>query len=138
MNQAVAPEATSAPLREDARVIGLIGFAHIVSHFFQLLLLMTVFFVVSGVGQILAGFGAGIAGPSRDLLVRAVTPQNATGRVYGFVYSGMDCGQALGPLLFGAVMDAHHPQWLFVLIGVFQALALCTAAGVGKKKQAAA
>src|SRR5205823_2347361 len=40
----------------------------------------------------LIGLGAGIAGPSRDLLVRASAPKNATGRVYGLVYSGLDIG----------------------------------------------
>ncbi|MGZ3159932.1 MAG: MFS transporter, partial [Burkholderiaceae bacterium] len=48
------------------------------------------------------GFGAGVAGPSRDLLIRAAAPKNATGRVYGVVYSGLDIGLASGPLLFGA------------------------------------
>jgi len=77
------------------------------------------------------GFGAGIAGPSRDLLIRAAAPKNATGRVYGVVYSGLDSGLAVGPLLFGALMDAHRPAWVFVMIGVFQVLALATAVGVG-------
>ena len=52
------------------------------------------------------GLGAGIAGPSRDLLVKRATPRNATGRVYGVVYSGLDIGQAIAPLVFGALMDA--------------------------------
>jgi MFS transporter, FSR family, fosmidomycin resistance protein len=77
------------------------------------------------------GFGAGIAGPSRDLLIRAAAPKNATGRVYGVVYSGLDTGLATGPLLFGALMDAGKPAWVFVLIGVFQTMALLTAIGVG-------
>lgn len=77
------------------------------------------------------GFGAGVAGPSRDLLIRAAAPKNATGRVYGVVYSGLDIGLAGAPLLFGALMDAHRPAWVFVFIGVFQALALFTAIGVG-------
>jgi FSR family fosmidomycin resistance protein-like MFS transporter len=77
------------------------------------------------------GFGAGVAGPSRDLLIRAAAPKNATGRVYGVVYSGLDIGLAAGPLLFGALMDAHHPSWVFVLIGVFQAMAILTALNVG-------
>ena len=47
------------------------------------------------------GLGAGIAAPSRDLLVKRSSPDNATGRVYGVVYSGLDIGQALAPLLFG-------------------------------------
>lgn len=79
----------------------------------------------------LVGFGAGIAGPSRDLLIRAAAPKNATGRVYGVVYSGLDIGLAVAPLLFGALMDARHPSLVFVCIGIFQALAICTAITVG-------
>jgi MFS family permease len=77
------------------------------------------------------GFGAGIAGPSRDLLIRAAAPRNATGRVYGVVYSGLDSGMTVAPLLFGALMDASLPAWVFVFIGVFQILAIFTAIGVG-------
>lgn len=77
------------------------------------------------------GFGSGIAGPSRDLLIRAAAPKNATGRVYGVVYSGLDLGLACAPLMFGAVMDAHHPAWIFICIGLFQMLAIMTAVNVG-------
>jgi MFS family permease len=79
----------------------------------------------------LIGFGAGIAGPSRDLLVRAAAPRGATGRVYGVVYSGLDVGMSIAPLLFGAMMDAHHPGWVFIAIGSFQVMALFTAMGLG-------
>jgi MFS family permease len=77
------------------------------------------------------GFTSGIAGPSRDLMIRAAAPPNATGRVFGVVYSGLDSGLSVGPLIFGALMDAHRPAWVFVLIGVFQAMAIATAVGVG-------
>jgi FSR family fosmidomycin resistance protein-like MFS transporter len=77
------------------------------------------------------GLGAGIAGPSRDLLIRAASPENATGRVYGVVYSGLDIGLAVSPALFGAIMDEHHPNWVFACIGLFQMLAIFTAIGVG-------
>jgi MFS family permease len=79
------------------------------------------------------GFGAGIAGPSRDLLVRAAAPRNATGRVYGVVYSGLDIGLSIAPLVFGALMDGNHPGWVFVMIGLFQVLALAAAVGVGAR-----
>ena len=79
----------------------------------------------------LIGFGAGIAGPSRDLLVRAAAPRGATGRVYGVVYSGLDVGMSIAPLLFGAMMDSNHPGWVFAAIGLFQAMALFTALGLG-------
>jgi MFS family permease len=86
------------------------------------------------------GFGAGVAGPSRDLLVRAASPSNATGRVYGVVYSGLDVGLSIAPVFFGALMDAGHPGWVFVMIGVFQVAALAAAIGVGERlpKRAAA
>ncbi|WP_227869628.1 MFS transporter [Undibacterium parvum] len=81
--------------------------------------------------MVVIGFCSGIAGPSRDLMIRAAAPSNATGRVYGVVYSGLDSGLACAPLLFGAVMDAHHPSWVFVCVGVFQVLAIMTAVNVG-------
>jgi MFS family permease len=79
----------------------------------------------------LVGFFSGIAGPSRDLMIRAAAPKNATGRVYGVVYSGLDAGLSVGPALFGLIMDAGHPGWLFAGIALFQALAIVTAVGVG-------
>jgi MFS family permease len=62
----------------------------------------------------LMGFVTGTAGPSRDLLVKRSTPDNATGRVYGVVYAGLDIGQAVAPLLIGTLMDqgAWRSVWL--------------------------
>jgi MFS family permease len=73
------------------------------------------------------GFASGIAGPSRDLLVKRSTPENATGRVFGIVYSGLDIGQAISPLIFGALMD--HQQYRGVWLGlVFMQAVLITSA----------
>jgi FSR family fosmidomycin resistance protein-like MFS transporter len=72
------------------------------------------------------------------LLIRAAAPKQATGRVFGVVYSGLDSGLALGPLLFGALMDAHQPSWVFACIALFQLLAIATAISVGGKGRAAA
>ena len=47
----------------------------------------------------LIGFAIGSTGPSRDLIVRNATPKGAAGRVYGFVYSGLDLGAMIGPVL---------------------------------------
>ncbi|MBC3935502.1 MFS transporter [Undibacterium sp. CY7W] len=82
------------------------------------------------------GFGSGVAGPSRDLMIRAAAPKNATGRVYGIVYSGLDSGLACSPLLFGAIMDRHQPALVFVLVCVFQMLAILTAVNVGARTRA--
>ena len=59
---------------------------------------------------VLIGFALGSTGPSRDLIVRAATPKGAAGRVYGFVYSGLDLGGIIGPVAFGVLLDHGHPR----------------------------
>jgi predicted MFS family arabinose efflux permease len=85
----------------------------------------------------LIGFFSGVAAPSRDLMIRAVAPKGAIGRVYGVVYSGLDSGLALGPLLFGVLMDAGHPGWLFIGIALLQLLAIGTAVDARGSKRGA-
>jgi predicted MFS family arabinose efflux permease len=72
----------------------------------------------------LAGFGTGLAGPSRDMLIKRAAPPGATGRVYGTVYSGLDLGFALAAPVFGALLDHGSPS------GVFAGAALALLAGV--------
>jgi FSR family fosmidomycin resistance protein-like MFS transporter len=83
----------------------------------------------------LIGFGVGVAGPSRDLLVRrAATAQfgaTAYGRVYGFVYSGLDIGLALAPLVFGPMLDAGRYGAPLVGVAGLQVAALLLAVVVG-------
>ena len=73
------------------------------------------------------GFASGIAGPSRDLLVKRSAPDNATGRVYGIVYSGLDIGQALAPLVFGGLMDRGDFQGVWAGVVAMQALLIASA-----------
>ncbi|MBX6323507.1 MAG: MFS transporter [Rhodospirillaceae bacterium] len=54
-----------------------------------------------------AGFQLGLTTPSRDMMVRAAAPAGATGRVFGFVYSGLDIGGAVAPLVIGVLLDHH-------------------------------
>ncbi len=68
------------------------------------------------------GFFIGLAGPARDFLIKKATPTNASGRVYGVIYSGLDIGQALSPLLFAWLMDAHHYKALFIGLAALQLL----------------
>ena len=82
------------------------------------------------------GFCTGLAGPSRDLLVRKSAMvrfgQHAYGRIYGFVYSGLDLGAAISPLGFGPLMDAGHYTAAFVVVAALQAGAVFTALGMGR------
>ncbi len=83
------------------------------------------------------GFASGIAAPSRDLLVKRSTPENASGRVYGVVYAGLDIGQAVSPLIFGALMD--HGQYRGVLLGLalMQAVLIASAFNVRRVRRTA-
>lgn len=79
----------------------------------------------------LAGIGTGLAGPSRDMLIKRAAPPGATGRVYGTVYSGLDTGFALAAPVFGAMLDRGYTGGLFVGSAAALMLGIASAAVVG-------
>jgi MFS family permease len=81
------------------------------------------------------GLATGIAGPSRDLLVKRSTPDNATGRVYGVVYSGLDIGQALAPLAFGTLMDHQNYRGVWLGLVFMQAVLITSAFNVRRARR---
>jgi MFS family permease len=86
-----------------------------------------------------AGFGAGLAGPSRDMLIKQAAPPGATGRVYGTVYSGLDLGYATAAPVFGALLDHGAPSAVFYGSALALSLGVASAAvvGVGVQRQRA-
>jgi FSR family fosmidomycin resistance protein-like MFS transporter len=76
------------------------------------------------------GFVIGATGPSRDLIVRNATPKGAAGRVYGFVYSGLDLGATLGPVWFGLMLDHHLGREMFYVIAALYLVAIATVTNV--------
>ena len=82
------------------------------------------------------GFFLGMTGPSRDILVRAATPPGATGKVFGFVYSGLDLGGALGPLLFGWLMDGGNFRGVFIAIAAMYLLGILSVMQLKRGAQA--
>ncbi len=94
------------------------------------LLAMVAFAGVSGAMVVptfaLIGFVMGSTGPSRDLIVRNATPKGAAGRVYGFVYSGLDLGAMIGPVWFGVMLDHGMGREMFYVVAVLLALAVGT------------
>lgn len=79
------------------------------------------------------GIAVGIGGPSRDMMIRRATPVGATGRIYGTVYSGLDAGLALSPLLFGVLMDRGWYAATLAGAGMVLLLAVVVALGVGQR-----
>jgi MFS transporter, FSR family, fosmidomycin resistance protein len=81
------------------------------------------------------GFVSGTAGPSRDLLVKRSTPDNATGRVYGVVYAGLDIGQAVVPLIIGALMDHQAWRGVWLALAALQAVLIVSAFNVRRVRR---
>jgi MFS family permease len=75
----------------------------------------------------LAGFLSGVIMPSRDMLVRAAAPPDAIGRAFGIVTMGFGIGGAIGPMLFGWIMDHGAPRWVFGATAVFMLLTVALA-----------
>lgn len=98
-----------------------------------LALCATGLFGATGTMVVLAatGFAVGIGGPSRDMMIKKATPQGATGRVYGMVYSGLDVGFAISPVLFGVFMDRGWYGATLLGAAVVLLLSVVAALGVG-------
>jgi predicted MFS family arabinose efflux permease len=84
------------------------------------------------------GFFTGTATPSRDLLVRRAAMdrfgKGSFGRIYGFVYSGLDAGLASAPVLFGPLMDRGLFPTVLYGVALFQGFAVLAALGVGQAR----
>lgn len=83
----------------------------------------------------LMGLAAGTAGPSRDLIVKRSSPDNATGRVYGVVYAGLDIGQAVVPLLVGRLMDLHQFRSVWLVLALLQGVLIVSAFSVRRVRR---
>ena len=83
----------------------------------------------------IAGVSTGMMIPSRDMLVRAVAPKHASGKVFGFVYSGLDVGSAGVPIVFGWLLDHGHAPWAFVCMSIGYVLAIGAVAFTGSRRR---
>lgn len=79
----------------------------------------------------IAGAGTGLAGPSRDMLIKRAAPPGATGRVYGTVYSGLDVGFSVAAPIFGALLDRGMTSAVFYGAALALVLGVSSAGVVG-------
>lgn len=106
-----------------------------------LMILLTATGWLGGTGSMtvlaLTGFAVGVGGPSRDMMIKKAAPKGATGRVYGTVYSGLDIGFAIAPLIYGALMDRGFYGATLAAAAVFLLLSVGAALAVGRRTAAA-
>jgi MFS transporter, FSR family, fosmidomycin resistance protein len=81
------------------------------------------------------GFLNGMIMPSRDLIVRAVTPPGSFGLVFGFVSTGFSISGVIAPPLYGWLMDQGEPRIVYLCAAAFTALSLLMARSAKPAKQ---
>jgi len=74
----------------------------------------------------LGGLLNGMIQPSRDMMVRAVTPPGSFGKVFGFVTTGFNLGGMVAPLIYAWLMDHGQPRMIYLIVVLFILLALVT------------
>ncbi len=67
-----------------------------------------------------------MAMPSRDMIVRSVTPRGSFGKVFGFVTTGIHIGGIVSPLIFGQFLDHGEPRVVFLFIAACAVVAVAT------------
>jgi len=74
----------------------------------------------------LAGFASGITYPSRDMIVRSVTPPGSFGKVFAFVTTGFHIGGMIAPVIFGQFLDHGQPRLVFFYTAACAVVAVAT------------
>jgi len=81
----------------------------------------------------LGGLAAGIVAPSRDMLVKALTPPGAAGRVFGFVMIGFNLGGLVAPPAYGFLVDVGRPDLVFLAVTFVSLVTVATVAGTASR-----
>jgi MFS family permease len=81
------------------------------------------------------GLANGIILPSRDLMVRAATPDGQFGLVFGFVSTGFFIGASIAPLALAYFLDHGQPILVFALIAAFNFCCIALAAWMALKRR---
>jgi MFS family permease len=79
------------------------------------------------------GFSIGVTSPARDMIVRAATPRGSAGKVFGFVYSGLDLGSLIAPPIYGWFLDHEAPRGMFVVVAAIMVVMILTVVQVGRR-----
>ena len=83
-----------------------------------------------------AGLANGLVAPSRDMMIRAVTPPGEMGKVFGFVSIGYNIGGVVAPVMFGYLLDHTAPGLLFWVVGAISLSTVVTVLVTGHRHRA--
>ena len=78
------------------------------------------------------GICAGVVQPTRDLMVRQITPVGSAGKVFGFLSTAFSIGGVVTPVIFGWILDNAGARWMFWLIAAFMLASILTVTRLGR------
>jgi MFS family permease len=84
----------------------------------------------------IAGLANGLVAPSRDMMIRSVTPPGEMGKVFGFVSVGYNIGGIIAPVMFGYFLDHADAGILFWVIGAISLSTVATVLVTGRHGKA--
>ena len=81
----------------------------------------------------IAGLANGLVAPSRDMMIRSVTPPGEMGKVFGFVSIGYNIGGVVAPVMFGYILDNADPGLVFWVVGAISLMTVVTVLATGRR-----
>ena len=85
---------------------------------------------------VVAGFFSGMVAPSRDMLIRSMSPPGEIAKVFGFVSTGFNLGGIVAPVLFGFLLDRSDPGIVFWMVSLLTFLTVFTVLSTGQARPA--
>ena len=82
-----------------------------------------------------AGFFSGMVAPSRDMLIRSMTPPSEIAKVFGFVSTGFNFGGIVAPVAFGFLLDRSDPGILFWAVALVSLATVFTVLTTGRARR---
>ena len=84
---------------------------------------------------VVAGFFSGMVAPSRDMLIRSMTPPSEIAKVFGFVSTGFNLGGIVAPVMFGFLLDRSDPGSLFWVVSLVSLATVLTVLTTGRARR---
>ena len=83
---------------------------------------------------VFAGFFSGMVAPSRDMLIRSMSPPGEIAKVFGFVSTGFNFGGIAAPVMFGFLLDRSDPGIVFWTVALVSLATVFTVLTTGKAR----
>jgi len=83
---------------------------------------------------VVAGFFSGMVAPSRDMLIRSMTPPSEIAKVFGFVSTGFNLGGIVAPVMFGFLLDRSDPGSVFWVVSLVSLATVLTVLTTGRAR----